>query len=95
MIIFCILALIDFGLTYYAIKADLAYELNQLIAWSLEYSLIPSLLIRLAFMATLLIPFHLWARKRQNYRKMVRLALVLESGIILLHLRWIIPLLTY
>ena len=95
MIIFCILALIDFGLTYYAIKTGIAEEINQLIAWSLEYSLIPSLLIRLVFMAALLVPFYLWAKGRQNYSKMVRLALILESGIVLLHLRWIIPLLTY
>jgi hypothetical protein len=95
MIIFCILALTDFGLTYYAVKHDFAYEANKLIAWSFSYSLIPCLLIRLAFMAALLIPFYLWARKRANYKRMIKLLLIIESVVVILHLQWIIPALYY
>jgi hypothetical protein len=95
MIIFFILAMMDFSLTYFAIKHDLAFEFNKIIAWSFQYSLIPCLLIRLAFMSALLIPFYLWARKRANYKRMVRLLLIIESVVVVLHLQWIIPAIYY
>jgi NO-binding membrane sensor protein with MHYT domain len=91
MIFICGLILIDFGLTYFAISGGFAYEFNKIIAWTFEYSFAISLFIRLAFMAALLIPFYFWARKRDNYRRMKKLAVVVEIVIVLLHLQWIIP----
>jgi hypothetical protein len=81
--------LTDWGLTYYAIHAGLAYEFNQIQAWTFETDVFISLLIRLAFMVLLLIPFYLWARKRKNYKKLLYLALTVESLVVLSHIGWI------
>jgi len=88
------LMLLDFGLTFYSVSEGLTYELNSTFAWAFDHGLILSLLIRLAFMAVVLIPFYLWARRRRNYPKLVRLALIIESVVCLLHLQWIVPLVT-
>ena len=94
MIALCVLMLLDYGLSFYSVKAGLTYELNSTFAWAFDHGLILSLLIRLAFMAVVLIPFYLWARRRANYPKLLRLAMALESIVCLLHLQWIVPLVT-
>lgn len=87
----CSLMILDFILTYMAIRNGFAYEINAVMAWTLDCPFVVGLLIRLAFMAVLLIPFYFWARKRENYKKLVRLACVIEGGICSVHLAWIIP----
>jgi hypothetical protein len=90
MLILSILMIIDFGLTYYAVSADFATEANALMAWLFNLPFGWSLLARLVMMAAILIPFWLIFRRKDRYKRLLRMAYIVEGIIVLSHSWWII-----
>ena len=90
MLILSAMMLIDFVLTYISVVGQYAYEANALMAWMFNLPFAASLLVRLAMMGIVLIPFWLIFRKRERYKRLLRLAFVVEGIIVLSHSWWII-----
>jgi len=82
--------LIDFILTYISVTGQYAYEANALMAWMFSLPFGWSLLARLAMMGIVLIPFWLIFRKRERYKRLLRMAYIVEGIIVLSHSWWII-----
>ncbi|MFA5305977.1 MAG: DUF5658 family protein [Candidatus Babeliales bacterium] len=90
MPVLIILMLTDFVLTYISVTAQYAYEANSLMAWLFNLPFGWSLLARLVMMAVILIPFWLIFRKKDRYKRLLRMALIGEGIIVLSHSWWII-----
>ena len=90
MLILIILMLIDFVLAYISVTGQYAYEANSLMAWMFNLPFGWSLLARLVMMAAILIPFWLIFRRKDRYKRLLRLAYIVEGIIVLSHSWWII-----
>jgi hypothetical protein len=82
--------LIDFVLAYISVTGQYAYEANSLMAWMFNLPFGWSLLARLVMMAAILIPFWLIFRRKDRYKRLLRLAYIVEGIIVLSHSWWII-----